>query len=217
MRRARLLADLNRRLLEAYSRRTTAALRARLPLPLALPWLDDLLLLNVDKEVRKDALVIRHAVQTVRAGQPVDDALVSVLLQAAREIDRDFLARARGPLEIPLRPEIIEPVRRRRIRRMLDATAQLCGAWTPRCKLRAALAQRFPGGALERLLFELMRDYADETRLLGESVRMPALLAPLRRRVLAGLFETMEQTAAGLAREASARIMAGSGRGKASF
>ncbi len=214
MQRARLLAELNRRLLEAYSRRTAAALRARLPLPVALPWLDDLLLLNVDKEVRKDALAIHHAVQSARSAQPVDAARMEALLQAARAIDRDFLARARGPLEIPIRHELIDPVRRRRIRRLVDATAELCGAWTARRGLRAALALRFPGGALERLLFELMLGYAQETRLLGESVRMPVLLAPLRRRVLAGLFETMEQTAASLAREAAARMTAGSGRGK---
>jgi hypothetical protein len=42
--------------------------------------------------------------------------------------------------------------------------------------------------------------------VLGESVRIPALLSPLRRRVLASLFETMEKTALALSREAAARI-----------
>lgn len=206
MHKARLLADLNRQILEAYSRRTTAALRARLPVPVALPWLDQLLLINVEKEARKDAQTIRRAVHVVGSGQPIDDALVSALLQTAREIDRDFLASARSPLEIPIRYEAVNPVRIQRIRKLLDAGSRLGAAWSPRRKLRAALAETFPAAELERLLFELMVLYARETQVLGESVRMPALLSPLRRRVLAGLFETMEKTAAGLSREAAGRI-----------
>jgi hypothetical protein len=206
MHRARLLAELNRQILEAYSRRTTAALRARLPLPVALPWLDKLLLSNVQKEVRKDAHVIGRAVQVAKAGQPIDDALVMSLLQMAREIDRDFLASARSPLEIPIRYEAVNPVRSQRIRKMLDAGNRLSKVWSPRRKLRSALAETFPEAELERLLFELMVLYARETQVLGESVRMPALLSPLRRRVLAGLYETMEKTAQALAREAAGHI-----------
>lgn len=206
MHQARLLAELNRQILIAYSRRTTAALRARLPLPVALPWLDQLLLSNVEKEVRKDAQVLRRAVQATKARQPIDDALVAELLQAAREIDSDFLARARSPLQIPIRYEAVNPVRTQRIRMLLDAGSRLSAAWSPRRKLRTALAEVFPETELERLMFELMVLYARETQVLGESVRMPALLSPLRRRVLAGLYETMEKTAQALAREAASRL-----------
>lgn len=203
MRRATVLAELNRQLLETYSRRTTAALQARLPLPRALPWLDRLLLDNVDKEVRKDAEVIRRAVQAADAGQPLDERGVSDLLQIARAIDRDFLAQLRAPLEIPICYESIEPVRRQRILKLFAASQRLAAAWRPPRTLRAVLVAAFPPPALEQLLFELMRLYARETQALGEAVRMPALLSPLRRRVLAGLYETMERTAAALAREAA--------------
>ncbi|MDP1652313.1 MAG: hypothetical protein Q8L56_06275 [Rhodocyclaceae bacterium] len=207
MHKARLLADLNRQILEAYSRRTTAALRARLPFPLALPWLDRLLLSNVEKEVRKDARVITCAAQAVITKAPADESMVTAMLHAARDIDRDFLSSAaRTPLEIPIRYEAVNPVRIQRIRRLLEASWQLCDAWGPRRKLRAALTDVFPDAELERLIFELLVLYARETQVLGESVRMPALLSPLRRRVLAGLFETMEITAAALSREAAGRI-----------
>lgn len=206
MHRARLLAELNRQMLEAYSRRTTAALRSRLPLPMALPWLDKLLLINVEKEVRKDARVIAVAVHAAKTRQPTDDALVVELLKTAREIDSDFLARARSPLQIPIRYEAVNPVRTQRIRMLLDAGSRLSAAWSPRRKLRTALAEVFPETELERLMFELMVLYARETQVLGESVRMPALLSPLRRRVLAGLYETMEKMAQALAREAASRL-----------
>jgi hypothetical protein len=206
MHRARLLAALNRQLLEAYSRRTAAALRAQLPLPLALPWLDTLLLSNVEKEVRKDAQVIRSAMQAVRAGEQGDAVRVAALLQTAREIDRDFLAKARSPLEIPIRYEAVNPVRSQRMQRQLAAVSSLCAVWSPRCKLRDALQYAFPEHEFERLLFDLLRLYARETQALGESVRMPALLSPLRRRVLTALYATMEKTAQSLAREAAGRI-----------
>lgn len=207
MHRARLLAGLNRRLLETYSRRTAAALRARLPLPVALPWLDRLLAINVDKEVRKDAEVIRRAVQAQEVDQRLDDQTLSELLQHARAIDRDFLAQLHAPLQIPIRYEVIEPVRAERIRRLFDASQRLATAWQPPCKLHEAFSAAFTAPALERLLYELMRLYARETRVLAESVRLPALLAPLSRRVLAGLYETMEKTAATLAHEAAGHLM----------
>jgi hypothetical protein len=66
VRPARLLAALNRRLLEAYSRRTIDALLRHLPLPAALPWLERLLASNVEKEVRKDRAVIISAARVGR-------------------------------------------------------------------------------------------------------------------------------------------------------
>ena len=207
MRQARLLAEWNRRLLVAYSRRTTAALQARLPLPSALPWLDRLLLSNVDKEVRKDAGAIAAAVRAVRAGVPIDDALVEQLLVRAAEIDRDFLAgAARTPLEIPLRYAAINPVRRARIRLVLESTHRLCASWSPRCKLDCALSAVMPAAVLEQRVFDMLTSYAQETRILGESVRMPLLLMPLRRRVLSGLVGIMETTARELARETARGI-----------
>lgn len=207
MQKARLLVELNRRLLETYSRRTTAAISARLPLPAALPWLDRLLASNVAKEVRKDAEVIHSAAQAAARRQAIDAAEVERLLRVAAAIDRDFLTTARGPLEIPIPYERIDPVRAARIRRLFEAVRQICAAWTKGRPLRAVLAEVFPGETFERLLFELLISYAQETRILGESVRMPALLTPLRRRVLAGLYETMEQTAQALSREAALRLM----------
>ncbi|WP_126446059.1 hypothetical protein [Sulfuricystis multivorans] len=203
MHKARLLAALNRQLLETYSRRTTAAISARLPLPAALPWLDRLLASNVAKEVRKDAEVIHSAARAAVHQQAIDDAEVERLLRVAAAIDRDFLMTARGPLEIPIPYERINPVRRARIRRLFEAVQRVCAAWPTGRGLREALAAAYPGDALERLVADLLLSYAQETRILGEAVRMPALLMPLRQRVLSGLYATMEKTALALAREAA--------------
>lgn len=65
MDRSGALAVLNRKILEAYSRRTTDTLRAALPLRLALPHLEPVLARNVAKEMQKDALVIRRGKSVV--------------------------------------------------------------------------------------------------------------------------------------------------------
>jgi hypothetical protein len=57
MDRSDALALLNRKILEAYSRRTINTLRAALPLRFALPHIEPVLASNVAKEMKKDALV----------------------------------------------------------------------------------------------------------------------------------------------------------------
>jgi hypothetical protein len=208
--RAAILSAANRHLLESYSRRTTAVLQAALPLPIALPWLERLLAENVAKEVRKNSLVIARADATVDAGEQPDEAMVEALLAAARDIDRNFLAGMGGvPLVIRIPYERIEPIRRRRIERLLDASIRILRAWQGRYRLRAVLDQTCPGVELERLLFDLLNLYAEETRVLGEAVRLPRLLVPLRQRVVGSLYRVMQDAAGQLAMETAARALSG--------
>ena len=110
MKRAHSLARLNGRILATYSRRTTTALRAALPLRLALPHLEPVLALNVEKEVEKDRLVILRAREHAADTAPDWNELLPQLLQATKEIDRLFLARVgRFPVEIVVRYDEIMP------------------------------------------------------------------------------------------------------------
>jgi hypothetical protein len=203
MDKAAVLARLDRHLLEAYSRRTVAALHARLPLPFILPWLERLLALNVAKEVRKDTLTIARA--AAGTGVPEDEVVAS-LLRETQAIDRDFLSSVGGaPLKILIRYEEIDPVRGARIRRLLGLARLILAAWEDGHGLRAALEASLPGAALEAALADLLLLHAEETRMLGAAVRMPALFAPLRRRAQDALYETMAGVARELAREATER------------
>ena len=145
MDRVRVLAELDRRILEAYSRRTTQALRGALPLRLALPHLEPLLARNVAKEVRKDALVIRCAGDALAAGaRPGQDALEGLLAQG-RAIDGDFLARVgKFPIGIVVRYEEILPLRRQRIERLLGCVVpdSRCLALRPQAARGAARVLR---------------------------------------------------------------------------
>ena len=157
MDRVRVLAGLDRRILEAYSRRTTQALRAALPLRLALPHLETLLARNVEKEVRKDALALRCAGEALAAGARAGPEAVTWLLERGRQIDAEFLARAgRFPVGIVVRYEEILPLRRQRIEQLLDAAGRILEAWRGR-GLRAALRTSYPQPALEALIAEIGR------------------------------------------------------------
>lgn len=202
MDRARALASLNGKILVAYSRHTVESLRAALPLRLALRHFEPVLELNVDKEVRKDALVIGCAAESLAGGTPPGREAVQRLLETTRTIDREFLdGLTEFPVRIVVRYDEIAPVRAQRMERLLEAAYRILSAWRTEGRLRLALHAAFPRADLERLLREMLRLYALETRALGRSVRLPALLAPVGERAAEHLFSTMNEVGARLAVE----------------
>ncbi|MDH3288865.1 MAG: hypothetical protein OEP48_14245 [Betaproteobacteria bacterium] len=202
MDRVRALAFLNGKILVTYSRRTVDSLRAVLPLRLVLPHLEPALARNVEKEVRKDALVIRCAGEALASGSPPGQAAVRRLFDATKAIDQDFLEGVDAfPVRIAIRYEDIAPVRLQRIECLLEAAHRILAAWRAGVGLRAALGATYPQPDLERLLHQLLRLYAVETRAISRSVRLPGLLAPLRELAAERLFDVMNEWAWRLAAE----------------
>lgn len=162
---------------------------------LALPALEPFLADNVEKEIRKDALVIRRAAEAPAPGAARE------ILAAAREIDQQFLARIGGmPVRIEIPYARIEPLRLRRIELGLETARRILEAWRQGRRVRAS----FAAGELERMVFEMLRLYAEETQALSHSVRLPALLEPLRERLAQRLREAMSNAARALTRTAHA-------------
>ena len=54
-------------------------------------------------------------------------------------------------------------------------------------RVRAAVQESYPRAELEQLLWDLLRLYAVETRVLSRSVQLPALLVPVRERIAQSL------------------------------
>lgn len=212
MKRARSLARLNGRILHLFSERTTAALRAALPLRLALPHIEPALALNVGKEVEKDTLVILHARVSATAPAAEGNDVLTHLLQATKDIDRRFLARVGNfPVGIVIRYEEIAPIRARRIKLLHDAALKIMAAHEGPRRLRSAMHESYSREEFEQLLHELLRLYAEETRSLSRSVRLPGPLVPLRELIARELLNVMLRVARPLARE----IAAGAYRPKA--
>ena len=210
MKPAHSLARLNGRILNAYSRRTTTALRAALPLRLALPHLEPALALNVDKEVKKDRLVILRARELMKTGPSDWNEVLPQLLQATKEIDRLFLARVGSfPVDIVIRYEEIAPVRTRRIKLLYDAALKILSARDRGLRLRDAMQASFSRDEFAQLLDQLFRLYAEETRYISRSVRLPALLVPLRELIAQELLNVMIRVARPLALETAGTVFQG--------
>jgi len=205
VKRAHSLARLNGRILHVFSQRTTTALRAALPLRLALPHLEPVLALNITKEVRKDMLVILRARELAAEGPADWNAVLPHLLQATKEIDRMFLARVGTfPVGIVIRYEEIAPIRARRMKLLYDAALKILAAENSKHRLRGAMHATFSRDEFGQLLYQLFQLYAEETRSLSRSVRLPRLLVPLRELIAQELFNVMLRVARPLALEIAA-------------
>ena len=202
MLQAQSLARLNGRILNTYSQRTTTALRAALPLRLALPHLEPVLALNVAKEVQKDTLVILRAGEQVTESPPGASDILPQLLQATKDIDRGFLGKLGAfPVDIVIRYDEIGPIRSRRLKLLFDASVRLIAACDGRCRLRGALQTTFTRDEFRQLLNQLFRLYAEETRSLSRSVRLPRPLPLLRELIAQELLNVMLRVAQPLATE----------------
>ena len=203
MERTTALATLDRRILEAFSKGTTERLRAILVLRVALPRVESFLADNVAKEARKDALVIRHAGGTLGDARLPEADAVRVLLEAAREIDRKFLDRVgHFPVRIAIPYERIEPLRRRRVERLLELSHRILRRWRAGGRLRDELTH----DELRQRLQEILDLYVEETVALAHSVELPALLVPLRQRLAQALRHVMREVAARMASDLAGAV-----------
>ena len=167
-------------------------MRTALPLRLALPAIESFLAENVEKEVRKDARLIRCAAAAVGAGVAPSPEAVRQLLLAAREIDREFLARVeRFPVRIDIPYDRLEPLRLRRIELGLDLSCRLLAAWKRGQSTRSVL----PRKELAIRVRELLDLYALEVLALSHSVRLPAPVALVRERIAGRLRQEMTEVA----------------------
>lgn len=216
MKPAHSLARLNGRILYAYSRRTTAALNAALPLRLALPHLEPVVAANVDKEVKKDTLVILRARELMKTGPLEWNEVLPQLLQATKEVDRAFLSRVGAfPVDIVICYEEIVPVRTRRMKLLYDAALKILSARDRGLRLRGAVQASFSRDEFAQLLEQLFGLYAEETRCISRSVRLPMFLIPLREFIAQELLKVMIRVARPLALEIAAAVFQEAAAGRA--
>ena len=202
--RARVLAAVNRRIIETFSWRTVAALRAIVPVRLVLPHFEPVLALNVAKEADKDTIVIRCGAEALAAGSPPGRETVRRLIEETKSIDRAFLDRVGGfPVGIVIHYDEVVPVRTQRIERLLFTTYRILDAWRTAGGLRTALCAAYPQAEFDRELRDMLKLYALETNALSRSVRLPAVLTPLRERLARGLNSVMNAAAMQLASDLS--------------
>ena len=199
---ASALATLNAKVLKAYSARTVAGLRARLPLQVALPYLEPVLALNVENEARKDRMTIGYAAAAAARGAAPPREIANEILEASRAIDAGFLQSAEQfPIRVRIRYEEIEPLRLSRIRYVLDTAYRILSAWQERMRFRAALRKCYPQSDFELVMNVIMDLYARETRALSHSLDLPKVLMPVSERAVKYLSSIMADAGTRLVRE----------------
>lgn len=210
MDRIQTLSRLNRAILVAYSRRTTAQLLgAASVLRLARPRLEHFLALNVAKEVHKDALAIARAGEAAAGGDPLGAAAREHLFEATRSIDQAFVAKLTGvPIGVVFRYEEIAPVRLQRIDRLLECTTRILDAWPRAAGARQAVQAAYQAHEFEALVRDVLHLYALETRALSMAMRMPLILSAARERLARGLYALMVDAGAGLSSDVARVVFA---------
>jgi hypothetical protein len=195
MDKASALAILNAKLLAAYSAHTLDALRGKLALRLALPYLEPVLALNVEKEARKDRIVIRRAHEAALHGCAPSRDTAHELFVATKTIDTEFLQRVDDfPVRVVIRYEEIEPLRTARIRYMLQTAYRILSAWRDRVRFRTALRESHDQEDFELVMNMMFDLYARETRALSRSVTLPAMLKPVGERAAQYIGTIMAET-----------------------
>ena len=202
-----LLCAMDRHMLEEFSRRTTQRLKQHTLFRLMLGPLQSFLEINVNKEVEKDRQVILHAASLVQDEKFPTQQDVQHLLSLARDIDRVFLQQAAiFPANIAIDYQDIDPLRQQRIQCLLNESHQLLRQWQTMTCLRNALAVLYDTEQFRKLLFDILNLYTLETKMLSQSVRMPAVLSFASESLTQTVHVVMESVARQLSEELSGRL-----------
>lgn len=193
--------------MEAFSQRTVEGLKAYTLFRLALPPFKSFLDINVSKEVEKDRIVIVQAARLLQSGTTPDPDHVAALLQEAREIDQTFVRKAAMfPIDIKIQYQDIEHYRQQRIELLLKASYRILAQWQEVRSFRTAVNELYSELQFRDLLYDILRLYAMETRMLSRSVRIPRLLSLGRDAVTQTISKVMEQEAKALARSLAHKV-----------
>ncbi len=204
MNRVGILGVLSDALMEAFSSRTIDRLRQRKRFALLLPPLEPFLSINVQKEIRKNRLVIDAAASRADV---TDMEIVASLLKSAREIDADFLDEASSHanlINIPL--HAIEPIRHIRTERVLQLCRHILSAWQATPHLRTVMPAICGRDEFRMRLQGILDLYGEETRILANSASLPPGLSALRDTLARALQEEMKQVSRGLSGTATAYL-----------
>ena len=195
---------MNRQMLQAFSQRTVEGLKSYTLFRLALPAFQSFLDINVAKEVEKDRAVIARAAALHQSGVEPGPDHVLALLQEAREIDQAFLNKASVfPIDINIQYRDIEEIRQRRIELLLRACYRIISQWKEKSSFRATVYELYNEEQFRALLNNLLGLYAQETRMLSHSVRIPSLLSLARDSVTQAITKVMKREAEVLRAEAT--------------
>lgn len=207
--RAELLCEMDQRMLQEFHQRTLQGLRRHTLFQLLARPLREFYEINIRKEAERQRRIILHAAGLIQADKFPTQLDTQHLLGVARDIDRAYLhGRDFQPLPGDVQQMDIDPLRLSVIQGLLSESHQLLQQWqTMRC-LRNALAMQYDTEQFAKLLYDLLHFYAQEARLLGHYVRLPAVTALMRESLIETGYLVMQAAARSLSQQAAAELFA---------
>lgn len=209
----RVVCVVSRFMMQTFGARVVEDLKDYKLFKLLLPAFRSFIVLDIQKEVEKNRLVISNAAAAHRVGRSPDDVDTRRLLEQAREIDCRFLREvAVFPIAINIRYREIEPIRRERIERLIAAVYRLFVQWDLTSRFRPAIAALYDRNQFADLLRGILGLYALETKLLSASVDMPWVFTGARDSLADTVYAVMERVADQLAGELTDYVFRGKRR-----
>jgi len=207
--RAELLCDMDRRMLKEFHRRTLEGLRRHTLFQLLARPLREFYELNIRKEAERQRYIILHAAGLIQADKFPTQLDTQHLLSVARDIDRAYLQVPDfQPVPGDVQQADIDPLRLSVIQGLLNESHQLLQHWQAMRCLRNALAMQYDTAQFAKLLYDLLHFHAQETRLLGQYVRLPAVTVLMRESLIETGYLVMQAAARSLSQQAAAELLA---------
>lgn len=180
---------------------------------LLMPVVGGFLKANVEKEAKKDGIVISTAVRAFGEGRRPGREDVEALVEKTKALDRQFLNNSFFLfLSIGIDYREVEPIRRRRIERMLASTFRLLGCWDEGLGFEGALGRACSKEGFGDFVREILHLYSLETRALGLSVGLPLPAGKRRARIAEEIYSIMEEEGRRIALEYAEKLFSGKRR-----
>ncbi len=208
MNKVGILCRMDRAMMYEFSERSVNGLRSGLRFRLILPLISDLMGANVDKEVDKDALVIKSAANAFSSGVNEDNMNIADLFRETTEIDKRFVEKLfRLPAAMSagyecICYESIEDIRKKRIQLLVSAVYEILSRWLYSISFREAARRAYSQREFENLLRDILHLYSLETRELSNSFKLPLAKDLFGEAV----FKAMEAVADGMAADFGGKL-----------
>ncbi|MEJ2183814.1 MAG: hypothetical protein P8Y66_09835 [Nitrospirota bacterium] len=185
-------------LLHEFDRRSIRLLRRRHPkMAAAMPFFSDFRDANVQKEIEKDCLAIRQAVNDFGNEADPDD-----VFKMTKDVDRNFLRRiSRLPVKVNVDYDAIKPVRMARIGLLTEAVQTLLSRLHSSSSLAEAARRAYSPEEVRELIRRFLSLYIRETELLERETKLPPLIGRAATALSDALIQAMKEASRGLAED----------------
>lgn len=162
----------------------------------------------VEKEVKKDLLMIEHAARVYEQGAGPSEADVEAIFEETREVDKEFLEMLYPiPFSGKFSYSEIKPVRTERIRLIVEAARTILGSWREGMTFEQAARRAYRKNGFRAMVRSLLELYTCETEIFTRTaVRLPPVVSLAAEAFSRSLRNAMDEAADRLAGECTEKI-----------